>query len=141
VAAETSGFSANASKEAGAVPLRSGAVRSWDLREIETPNGSRSPVVLYSDDEARVVLIGLDPGQRLGDHQVKEHAFVLVVDGSVRIDSGGEVKDAAAGTLFTFEPDERRSVSSESGARLLLLLAPWPGPGHYRAEERSGAAG
>jgi len=22
-------------------------------------------------------------------------------------------------------------VSSESGARLLLILAPWPGPGHY----------
>ncbi|MDQ3823545.1 MAG: cupin domain-containing protein [Actinomycetota bacterium] len=112
----------------------------WDLRAIETPHGSRSPVVLHSEDEARVVLIRLDPGQRLGDHQVKEHAFILVVDGAVRIDAGGEATEAGAGTLFTFEPDERRSVSSDSGARLLLLFAPWPGPGHYRGQERSGGA-
>lgn len=110
-------------------------MRSWNLREIAMPNGSRSPVVLQSDDEGRVVLIGLDPGQRLGEHQVKEHAFVLVVEGSVRVDSGGETLEAGAGTLFTFEPDERRTVATESGARLLLVFAPWPGPGHYRAEE------
>jgi hypothetical protein len=31
----------------------------------------------------------------------------------------------------TFAPGERHAVSSVEGARLLLLLAPWPGPGHY----------
>jgi quercetin dioxygenase-like cupin family protein len=112
-------------------------VRRWDLLEIETPDGSRSPVVLDSDDAARAVLIGLDPGQELGEHQVKEHAFVLVVDGSVRVESGGETIEAQHGTLFTFEPDERRSVSSDDGARVLLFLAPWPGPGHYRGEEQT----
>jgi quercetin dioxygenase-like cupin family protein len=112
-------------------------VRSWNLREIETPGGSRSPVVLDSDEAARAVLIGLDPGQELGDHQVKEHAFVLVVDGSVRIESGGETLEASAGTLFTFEPDERHSVSSPEGARILLFLAPWPGAGHYRGGEQA----
>jgi quercetin dioxygenase-like cupin family protein len=109
-------------------------VRSWNLHEIETPGGSRSPVVLDSDEAARVVLIGLDPGQELGEHQVKEHAFVLVVDGAVRVDAGGESLDAAPGTLFTFEPDERRTVASDEGARILLFLAPWPGPGHYRGD-------
>ena len=88
-------------------------MRSWNLHEIETPSGSRSPVVLDSDDAARVVLIGLDPGQALGEHQVKEHAFVLVVDGTVRVESGGESLEAPSGTLFTFEPDERRSVSTD----------------------------
>jgi len=112
-------------------------VRSWNLREVETPGGSRSPVVLDSDEAARAVLIGLDPGQELGQHQVKEHAFVLVVDGSVRVETGGERFEAPAGTLFTFEPDERRSVSSENGARILLFLAPWPGAGHYRGGEES----
>jgi quercetin dioxygenase-like cupin family protein len=115
-------------------------VRSWDLLAIETPDGSRSPVVLHSDDEARAVLIGLKPGQSLGDHQVKEHAFVLVLDGSVRVSSGGEEFEAGAGTLFRFEPDERRAVSTDSGARLLLLFAPWPGPGHYRAEDQRATA-
>jgi quercetin dioxygenase-like cupin family protein len=118
----------------GASAGRIAAVRTWNLHEIETPGGSRSPIVLDSDEAARAVLIGLDPGQELGEHQVKEHAFVLVVDGSVRIEAGGETFEAQAGTLFTFEPDERRSVLSERGARILLFLAPWPGVGHYRGE-------
>ena len=108
-------------------------VRSWTLSEIGTPGGTVSPVVLHSDDEAaRAVLIGLEPGQELGDHQVKERAFLFVVEGSVRVDAGGERAEASAGTLFFFEPDERHSVSSVAGARLLLFLAPWPGEGHYR---------
>jgi quercetin dioxygenase-like cupin family protein len=107
-------------------------VRSWKLPEIETPDGSRSPVVLHSGEEGRAVLIGLAPGQKLGDHQVKEHAFVIVVEGTARIQSGGEAVDAAAGTLVAFEPDERRVVTSQEGAKILLLLAPWPGEGHYR---------
>jgi len=111
-------------------------VRTWNLNEIETPSGSRSPVVLDSDEAARVVRIGLDPGQELGEHQVKEHAFVLVVEGTVRVDAGGESLEAPTGTLFTFEPDERRAVSTENGARILLFLAPWPGPGHYRGREQ-----
>ena len=109
-------------------------MRSWNLHEIEVVGGSRSPVVLDSDDSARAVFIVLDPGQGLGDHQVKEHAFVLVVDGNARIESGGEALDAGPGTLCMFDPDERRSVSSDTGARVLLLFAPWPGEGHYRGD-------
>lgn len=107
-------------------------MRSWKLLEIETPDGSRSPVVLHSDEEARVVLIGLQPGQKLGDHQVKENALLVVVDGSARVEAGGEAVDAEAGTLVAFEPDERHSISSDGGVKLLLILAPWPGEGHYR---------
>jgi quercetin dioxygenase-like cupin family protein len=116
-------------------------MRRWNLREIETPGGSRSPVVLDSDEAARAVLIGLEPGQQLGDHQVKEHAFVLVVEGNVRVEATGETFDAGPGTLCTFEPDERRSLSTDQGARVLLFLAPWPGEGHYRGEEGSATAG
>ena len=109
-------------------------MRSWNLHEIKVEGGSRSPVVLDSDDAARAVLIVLEPGQSLGDHQVKEHAFVLVVDGDVHVESGGQAIEAGPGTLCMFDPDERRSVSTENGARILLLLAPWPGEGHYRGD-------
>jgi quercetin dioxygenase-like cupin family protein len=113
-------------------------VRSWKLRDIETPSGSRSPVVLHSGGEGRAVLIGLDPGQKLGDHQVKEHAFLVVVEGVARIEAGDEALEADAGTLVAFEPDERRVVGTEGGAKILLLLAPWPGEGHYRGSAQPG---
>jgi quercetin dioxygenase-like cupin family protein len=109
-------------------------VESWNLREIEVEGGSRSPVVLHSDENAaRAVLIVLEPGQELGDHQVKENAFVLVVDGQARVeDAAGQTTDAGPGSLFRFDPDERHAVSTAAGARILLVLAPWPGEGHYR---------
>ena len=112
-------------------------MRSWDLHELEVVGGRRSPVVLDSDEAARAVFIVLEPGQSLGDHQVKEHAFVLVVEGAARVEAGADVVEAGPGTLCMFEPDERRSVSSEAGARILLLLAPWPGEGHYRGDAPS----
>ena len=115
-------------------------MQSWNLREIETPRGSRSPVVLDTDNVGRAVLIGLEPGQRLGQHEVKEDTFLLVVDGSARVEVGGDAVDAPAGTLFRFEPEERRAVFTDEGARLLLFLAPWPGAGHYRGDERRATA-
>ncbi len=50
---------------------------------------------------------------------------------------------AEVGTLVHFEPDERHAVSTEAGARFLLLLAPWPGRGHFRGNQQAdaGAAG
>lgn len=112
-------------------------LRSWNLHDISTPGGSRSPVVVHSQDEARAVLIGLEPGQALGVHQVHERSWVLVLDGRVRIASGGETLDAGAGHLAWFDADERRSISTDDGARILLLLAPWPGAGHYHPSESS----
>jgi quercetin dioxygenase-like cupin family protein len=107
-------------------------VRSWRLPEIDTPDGSRSPIVLHSGEEGRAVLIGLHPGQQLGDHQVKEHAFLVVVNGKARIEAGDDTLEAGAGTLVAFAPDERRVVASDVGAKILLLLSPWPGEGHFR---------
>jgi quercetin dioxygenase-like cupin family protein len=111
-------------------------VRHWTLREIATPSGTRSPVVLHSKDGAeRAVLIELRPGEALGEHQVKESGLLVVVEGAVRVDAGPESVDAGAGELFHFEPGERHAVSSESGGRVLLFLAPWPGEGHYRGDQ------
>ena len=115
-------------------------MQHWNLNEIETPDGSRSPAVLHSQDgESRVVLIELSPGQKLSEHQVTEAALLLVVSGRVRIEAADATVDAASGELFRFDPAERRSVSSPEGARVLLTLSPWPGEGHYRGDTRAGA--
>jgi len=107
-------------------------VQSWDLMGIDAPDGTRDPVVVHSGNEARAVLISLNAGQEMGDHQVKENAWVTVLDGHVRVSAGGETHEAGVGSLFRFDPDERHSLASDEGARILLLLAPWPGDGHYR---------
>ncbi len=110
-------------------------MQAWDLLEPEAPGGTRDPVVLHSTDEARAVLVVLNAGQQLGDHEVKEHAWLAVVDGRVTVTAGDETREAGPGTLFRFEPSERHSVASAEGARILLLLAPWPGDGHFRGGE------
>jgi quercetin dioxygenase-like cupin family protein len=116
-------------------------VQSWNLVELDTPGGTRSPIVLHSTDEARAVLIGIDPGQELGDHQVHENAYIVVVAGRVRVEAGSEALEAGPGTLVRFEEKERHRVSSLEGARVLMILAPWPGPGHYRGSRDTREAG
>ncbi|HZO35164.1 MAG TPA: cupin domain-containing protein [Gaiellaceae bacterium] len=108
-------------------------MQRWHLLELDAPDGTRDPIVLHSDDGARAVLVVLKPGQSLGDHQVKENAWVVVIEGTVEISAGdGSPLQAGPGTLTRFEPDERHALSSPDGARVLIVLAPWPGAGHYR---------
>ena len=106
-------------------------MQSWDITTIDAPGGTVDPAVLMTDDGARAIAIRLEAGQAMNDHQVRERAWLVVVEGRAQIRCGDQVVDGGGGTLVTFEPGERRAVSSESGARLLLILAPWPGPGHY----------
>ena len=106
-------------------------MQSWNLTELEAPGGTVDPEVLTTDDGARAIAIRLEAGQSMSDHQVRERAWLVVVEGSVEITSGDDVVRGGIGTLVTFSPGERHAVSSGTGARVLLLLAPWPGEGHY----------
>jgi quercetin dioxygenase-like cupin family protein len=71
---------------------------------------------------------------------VKEAALLVVVDGEVRVEAGDESVDAGTGTVLRFDPDERHSVAADGEARVLLVLAPWPGEGHYRGGDGKAAA-
>jgi quercetin dioxygenase-like cupin family protein len=105
------------------------AVRSWDLNEIEVE--PHNPQVLGSRDEGRAIAIQLPAGERLQEHQVHERGWLLVAAGRIEvIDSGGERVAGGPGLLAEFDPNERREVHATEDARLLLLLAPWPGEGH-----------
>src|SRR5687768_18197462 len=46
---------------------------------------------------------------------------LVVVEGSAVIRAGSEEIEAPVGTLVHFEPDERRTVASPEGAKILLL--------------------
>ena len=81
------------------------------------------------------MVLDLTAGQRLNEHSVRETAIVQVVAGTVLVECGEKSVVCEAGTLLTFAPQERHSVSAQTDARLLLLLAPWPAKDHYSADE------
>jgi quercetin dioxygenase-like cupin family protein len=111
-----------------AVRIGWGSMESWKLTEIDVTR--HKPAVLASDGEGRVIALDVPAGQKLGDHQVHERAWVVVVSGSVEITASGESVSGGPGLLAAFEPNERHEVSANEDARLLLVLSPWPGVGH-----------
>ena len=101
---------------------------TWDIRTLDVQ--PHHPQVLRSDDDARVIVINLPSGEELQEHEVHEHAYLVVADGEVELGQGGETVTAGPGTLAHWRPQERHDVKATSDAKLLLILAPWPGPGH-----------
>jgi quercetin dioxygenase-like cupin family protein len=108
-------------------------LQSWNLSEIEAPAGTRLAEAIETVDGARAIVIRLAPGEELGDHQVRERTWLVVVEGTAQIEAGGGALEAGPATLLTFEPGERHSVASEDGARIIMILSSWPGDGHYPA--------
>jgi quercetin dioxygenase-like cupin family protein len=102
---------------------------TWDLRSLDVQ--PHLPQVLRSDDgAARAIAIQLPAGEQLQEHEVHEHAYLVVVDGEVELSEGGESRTAGPGSVSHWVPQERHEVTAKGDARLLLILAPWPGPGH-----------
>jgi redox-sensitive bicupin YhaK (pirin superfamily) len=102
----------------------------WDLKTVDVQ--PRQPKILHSArGEARSILINLPAGESLQEHQVHERAYVVVIEGEV--DLGGT--SGGPGLAAVFDPKERHAVTASSDARLLLVLAPWPGDGHPGARD------
>ena len=101
----------------------------WNLSSLAVE--PHQPQVLHSDEgAARVIAINLPAGEELQDHEVHEHAWLTVHSGAVEVVQGEERTEAGAGSLVHWRPQERHAVQATEDALLLLLLAPWPGPGH-----------
>jgi quercetin dioxygenase-like cupin family protein len=109
-------------------------VDTWDISSLDVQ--PHQPKVLRSDSEARVIAINLPSGEQLQDHQVHERAYLFVADGEIELTCDGSSQTGGAGFVAHFEKNERHEVTAKSDAHLLLLLAPWPGPGH--SSERAG---
>ena len=108
-------------------------MQSFDLPSLDVQ--PRQPQILQSDvGEGRAIAIDLPAGEELQDHEVHERAYLVVVAGRVEI-TGEQSLDAGPGTLAVFDPQERHAVKAIEDARLLLILAPWPGKGHPGARD------
>jgi quercetin dioxygenase-like cupin family protein len=103
-------------------------METWDVSSLAIE--AHHPVVLRSDAETRAIGIFLPAGEALSEHQVHERTYLVVVDGEISISQDGQDVAGGAGLLAHFPPNERRTIRAVSDARLVLVLAPWPGEGH-----------
>ena len=108
-------------------------MKSWSINELDTK--PRKPEIVESNDDARAIVIDLPAGEGLDDHVVHERAWLVLVAGELEVTSlecTTETSAAAGGVgLFVeLEPGERHRVRARTDSRFLLMLTPWPGPGH-----------
>jgi len=105
-------------------------VISPDTLDVEP----RHPQVLHSEDSQRTIAIALTTGEQLQEHQTRERAYVLVVVGRVAVaQPDGSTVTLGPGGGAIFEPGERRELTAEEDAKLVMLLTPWPAPDHQTA--------
>ncbi len=111
-------------------------MQTWDLAALDVK--PHQPEVITSDDEGRAIVIELPAGEEMGEHQVHERAWLLVVSGEIELSrAGGESVSGGPGLLAAFEPNERHEVRARADSRLLLMLSPWPGVGHPSTTDRA----
>ena len=103
-------------------------METWDIRSLTVE--PHQPQVLRSDAETRAIAILLPAGEQLQEHQVHERTYLVVAEGEVEITQDAGSVRGGPGFLAHFEPNERRTVRAMTDARLVLVLAPWPGAGH-----------
>ena len=100
---------------------------SWDLTTLDVE--VHKPSVLRSDrGAARVIAINLPAGDQLQEHEVHEHAYLVVATGELEIEHAGGTQTAGPGFVAHWEPHERHEVRAKADSRFVLLLAPWPSP-------------
>ena len=85
-------------------------------------------------------MIDLQADEELRDHRVHEHAVVQVVSGKIGVAVADHGAECEPGTLITFAAGEMRTVCALEPSRILLLLTPWPGDGHFHDGEQADPA-
>ena len=109
-------------------------MQRWEL-DSERDSARTGPRVLFSTPDVRGVVVDLAAGEEMGEHRVRERAVVQVLRGSIDVTTEGSTDACPAGTLVLFEPRELHAIRASAQSQLLLILAPWPAPDHYRPEE------
>ena len=106
----------------------------WDLTGLDVE--PQHPQILDSKrGESRTIALRLRAGEGLQEHQVHERAWLVVASGEIEVEQGGDTVNGGPGLLAIFDPGERHEVRARTDARLLLVLAPWPGAGHPGARD------
>ncbi len=111
----------------------------WQLNE-ETVEPHAPRVLSTAEGATRVILLALPAGEKLQEHEVREHALLFLLEGAIAVNAGDENADVSAPALLRFEPTERHEVRATADARLVLCLSPWPGDGWHDSHEGAAPA-
>jgi hypothetical protein len=101
-------------------------IENCDIRSLANEPPSPAGAALRRRHPA--IAIRLRSGEPT--HHVHERVYLLVADGEIEISQDRSSATGGSGFLSHFEPNKRRTVRALSDARLVLVLAPWPGVGH-----------
>ena len=110
-------------------------MNSWDLSTRDlAPH--RPDVLLSQDGGSRGIATFLPAGDLWQDHETREAAWVVVVQGEVEVEHESRSHRAATGHVFHFAEHERREIRAVSDARFLMVLAPYPASDHQTSATR-----
>ena len=70
-------------------------METWDVRALAIE--PHQPQVLRSDAETRAIALVLPAGEELQEHQVHEHAYLIVLEGTIELSGGGRTERGGPG--------------------------------------------
>jgi quercetin dioxygenase-like cupin family protein len=115
----------------------SGDVLAFDLdaemrtaREELMSGQGRIARTLVKEGPLRLTLVGLGPGGTIRPHQADAPITILVLDGDILLEGGGETHQLAKGSVVALGSGVRHAVNAPRGGFFLLTLA-----GRGRARE------
>lgn len=103
-------------------------VTRWqEAQRVENPHGVDARV-LYDTEHAQIVLITLEPGQRLKKHITPVDVAFFVLEGRGVVEIGDEKREVEAGALVESPARIPHCWYNESGERVRFLVIKVPRP-------------
>jgi quercetin dioxygenase-like cupin family protein len=95
------------------------------LKAEATWSTGQNARTLIKYDDLRVVLMALQAGARIPDHQTDGRLSVQVLSGHIQMRASGRTFNLRAGNLLAFDHGIRHAVTALDETVLLLTIA-WP---------------
>jgi quercetin dioxygenase-like cupin family protein len=110
-----------------------------DLRQdLSRSSGQRSAKTLVKSRGLRVTLVVMEANATMSPEATDGGATIQVIEGRLRVQSDGSVRDLGPGQLVVLENNLREPIQAAERSVFLLTVA-WPeGAGAWSEEQASG---
>jgi len=107
-------------------------------KDLNRSSGQRSAKTLAKVGGLRVTLVYLDANATLSPESHDGGATVQVIEGRLRLQSDGTVRELAAGEVIVLEENLREPIQAAERSAFLVTVAWPPGAGAWSQEEAHG---